>query len=134
MFLKNLTKAILATFILYTLAFMAVVWAPWPPSPTFTTVMDDWKRDQEIGFSIYQSALMAFVLAMNWKWPYSGGEFLSTLVLIFAPMGILAYYGAEKLFSLPWSAMQLIATAALFWLIFNMKNKKDHQSEQATPA
>ncbi len=125
MFVKNLAKAILVTVTIYTLAFMAVVWAPWNPSPNFTSVLDDFRRDQEIGFWIYQAfTLVSFLIIWSGP-PFSGGlEFFSVLALFMAPQMILEHYGEGKLFSLPGSVLQVVCTAGLIYIALKTRERR----------
>lgn len=134
MFLKNFGKAVLVMLIIYILAFMAVVWAPWDPSPNFTTVMDDFRRDMRIGFDIYQVLVLACVMLMSMarRLTYIGEELSAVLALLFIPMEVLSYFGPETLFSSwPLKMLQMAATTMLFWLIFTIKSR---QNKQPTPA
>lgn len=135
MFLNNLIKAILTTVIIFIVSFVIMVWAPWNPLPNFTTVFNDWKRDQEIGFVIYQMILLAFVFRMSAKWHLSYSLVALTVVvaLIFAPMAILIHQqvmGRGYFFSsLLLTSLQMIATTTLICIVFSLKDR-----QQPTPA
>ena len=127
MSLNNLTKSVLVTIVIYVLAFAAVMWAPWDPSPNFTSVLDDFRRDQQIGAGIYQALVITFILLANllWRPTYSGQAVCAILVLFVAPQWILEHYGTEKFFTTFLGAfIQGGSTATLITLIFEAKDER----------
>jgi hypothetical protein len=132
MFLKNFGKALLVSALIHIIALMAVLWAPWPPSLPVISVLEDLKRDRQIGFYIYQMLVGILIVIATIRWKafsgyYEWREVLYVAALWAIPSWIIAHYGEYKFFSLPWNALQFICTTELVNILLKMKSDREPQ-------